>query len=314
MRTNGDRRTLRRLCLTLFALFTLLITWTQAREWQARDAPRETRLNGLIAKLEKGGVVKGNERQFDEIPASGMDFDWIEMEHGPFLLDKLRDTLAQYTHGYAKKSNGTLVITPVIRIPTDGFEIQHWMVKQLLNMGAVSLVFPRIETKQQAMKAVRYMRYPPQEGYPNPPEPRGERGASGGPPSLTNFWGALTLAEYVRRADLWPLYAEGELFAIMLIETAEGVKNLNEIMKVPGIGAVMIGPNDLAMSMGLGPAPFMSEAGKERHEQAIQTILRACLANNVVCGLPPAPQDVDMRISQGFRFILDVRRNRNAPE
>src|SRR2546430_13073564 len=119
------------------------------------------------------------------------------------------------------------------------------------------------------------MRHRPKEGYPNPVEPPGLRGdgdAMSRSP-ISSFWGRLSWPEYLRRSDVWPLYPEGELFAIIMIETQEGINNLNDILDVPGIGAIMIGPNDLSLSLGLGGNNYMTPAGKQRHEEAIQTIL-----------------------------------------
>ena len=63
-------------------------------------------------------------------------------------------------------------------------------------------------------------------------------------------WGITNTADYVRVADVWPLNPEGELFAMAKIESPEGVKNINEILDVPGLSGVIVGPGDLAMNSG----------------------------------------------------------------
>ena len=64
------------------------------------------------------------------------------------------------------------------------------------------------------------------------------------PPQLT--WVG---AEYVARADVWPLDPSAGLVAMIQIESARGIANLDEILDVPGIGAIFLGPTDLAKSM-----------------------------------------------------------------
>lgn len=284
----------------LLGLFALEGAWSQAAVQQsASGSPQKVRLSPMIDKLAQGGVVRGHERQLDDPARAGLDFDWIEMEHGPYLIDQVRAIFEQYSHG--KKPNGQLEMTPVVRIPTEGDEIVDWIPKQILDLGGLGIVFPFVETKEQATKAIGAMRFRHQDGFPNPLEPPGHRGyrhlSSG------RMWGPVSPADYIRRADLWPLNLEGELFAVIMIESPRGIANINEILDVPGIGALFIGPSDLSASMGLAPLP---PGGNPKHEAAIQTVLKACLAHKVVCGIPGnfGGKTAEQRIQEGFRFIL----------
>lgn len=65
---------------------------------------------------------------------------------------------------------------------------------------------------------------------------------------------------------------------MLQVETVEGVRNINDILSVPGIGVLFIGPNDLSYSLGVAD-------GAPEHEAAIQTVLKACLARNVPCAI-----------------------------
>ena len=102
----------------------------------------------------------------------------------------------------------------------EGDENVRFATKQVLDSGAFGVVFPRVETAEQAERAVRAMRYPPQRGEASP-EPAGRRGW--GPGRAALYWG-LAVADYARRADVWPLDPEGELFAMIMIESVEGVR------------------------------------------------------------------------------------------
>ena len=96
---------------------------------------------------------------------------------------------------------------------------------------------------------------------------------------------------------MWPLDPEGELLAMMFIESAEGAENIDEIITVPGLGAIFIGPSDLSTSMG-----YASPAAPQV-EEAIQRVLRACLDNDVPCAITTGPSSVQQRIEEGFSFV-----------
>ena len=244
-----------------------------------QDAPR---LNRVIEQVER-----------DEGAFTGEHWQFIDMEHGPYLLGRLQERLADL------KPDGTArpTQTPLVRIPMEGGEPVRFAVKQVLDMGAFGVVFPRVETREQAQRAVQAMRYPPQRGEAEP-EPPGLRGW--GPGRAARYWG-LPVPDYVPRADVWPLDPQGELLALIMIESAAGVANAEEIASVPGIGALFLGPADLAMSLGVGP-PGAEHAPET--EAAIQTVLRACLANDVVCGIAESRTRAARRIDEGFRVLL----------
>ncbi len=84
--------------------------------------------------------------------------------------------------------------------------------------------------------------------------------------------------------------------AIMLVETAEGLRNIDDIASIPGVGAIYIGPGDLASSLGVPPNAPETEA-------AVQTILKACKAHKVTCGITASAADVPRRIKEGFRIL-----------
>ena len=244
-----------------------------------QDAPR---LNRVIEQIERG-----------EAAMTGEHWQFIDMEHGPYLLDRLQERLtALKPDGAARPEQ-----TPLVRIPLEGSEPVRFAVKQVLDMGAFGVVFPRVETRDQAGRAVQAMRYPPQRGE-----------ADGGPPGLrgwgpgraARYWG-LSVPDYVPRADVWPLDSRGELLALIMIESAFGVENVEDIVSVPGVGALFIGPADLAMSLGVGP-PGAEHAPET--EEAIQKVLRACLDADVVCGIADSRARAEQRIAEGFRVLL----------
>lgn len=250
------------------------------------SAQAKSRLNPLIARLERG-----------EVAVTGQDWMFIDMEHGLYLVDRLEATLADL--GKRRKPDGRLDVAPIVRIPEDGDEPSRWSVKQVLDSGAFGIIFPHIENKEQAVRAIRNARYPPQKGTKYP-EPAGLRGFA--PGRAVRYWG-LSQPEYLQRADVWPLNPDGELFVMLMIENAEGVKNINDILSVPGIGAIFIGASDLGMSLGVGPA---SPLPPPETEAAIQKVLKACQARKVACAYPVlgGEAEVKKRTDEGFKVLM----------
>ena len=277
---------MKRACVLVLAIAALVFP----RPGVVSPAAQIRHLNPLIAKLASGGAA-----------VSGQDWQFIDLEHNPLDLTKLDGQIEEIMAAKSADGRIALKMAPIVRIPQDGDENFKWVVKQVLEIGAMGVVFPRVETKAQAELAVRTHRFKPLAGarYPNP---AGLRHVT--PNKAARRWG-LSIDDYIYKyADVWPLNPDGELFAMIMIESQEGVKNLEEILSVPGIGAIFIGPNDLSMSYGIGRRNRNPEAA----EKPIQTILAACKAHQVICGLATeggGPQAVQERIKQGFRVILD---------
>src|SRR5258708_2997720 len=100
----------------------------------------------------------------------------------------------------------------------------------------MGVMFNGVDKREQALVAVRNMRYP-QKRTSKYPEPKGLRGYA---PGMALWSWGVSDAEYERRADVWPLNPDGDLLAIMMIETTEGLKNADAIAAVPGVGAIFV--------------------------------------------------------------------------
>lgn len=166
----------------------------------------------------------------------------------------------------------------------------------IFDIGVMGFVFNTVETREQAEAAVKSMRYPPWKAFPNTHKgPEGIRGWS--PGTAVWAWG-IDIEEYRRRADVWPLNPDGDLMAIMIIETQTGVRNVDAIAQVPGVTALSAAAGgDLSSSYGV-------PANAPEVESARQSILRACLAHNVACWISPTGKaDQDRRLKEGWRMI-----------
>ena len=146
-------------------------------------------------------------------------FDWvvIDSEHAPNDLQTITSQL-QVLEG--KHSHA------VVRIPTGN----DWLVKQVLDAGAQTVLVPMVDTAEQAKALVRAMRYPP----------HGIRGAGAAGARASQF-GAIE--DYVQTAN-------DEVCLLVQVETRLGMENLDAILDVEGVDGVFIGPADLAADMG----------------------------------------------------------------
>ena len=226
--------------------------------------------------------------------SSGLDFLFIDMEHAPFDIERLRLFLLGMTDKRSIIEKGDLQpnVVPLVRIPAaGGAEELIAQAKQVLDVGVFGIFFPAVHTREQAELAVRATRYPQYNDAPDY-EPAGLRGRN--PSNAMWYWG---VRDYHAKADVWPLDPQGELLAMMFIESRAGVENIEEIITVPGLGGIFIGPSDLSTSMG-----YTSPAAPEV-EQAIQTVLGACLEHDVPCAITTGQGSVQQRIDQGFRFV-----------
>ena len=263
-------------------------------------------LNPAIAKLASGKTVYGvltqdlSRENARILGRRDTDFVYVDMEHSPLNMDALANFIAAMNDKAYTVKNGAQPRAAIIaRMPASAGENAAWQVKQALDIGVMGFVFNTVETCEQAEAAVKSMRYPPWKAFPNTHKgPAGVRGWS--PAAAVWAWGIDT-EEYRRRADVWPLNPEGDLMAIMIIETQTGVKNADAIAQVPGVtGLSAAAGGDLSSSYGVPTAA-------PEIESARQTILRACLKHEVLCWITATGKpDEERRLKEGWRMIRTV--------
>ena len=150
---------------------------------------------------------------------AGAGFDWvlIDAEHGPFDLRSVMSHL-QAIEPYP--------VSALVR-PVEGSTA---LIKQLLDIGAQTLLVPMVDSAEQAQQIVRAAKYPPQ----------GVRGLGTSMARAAN-WNRTP--DYLTKAN-------DEICVIVQIETLAGLENIESIVNVDGIDAVFIGPSDLSAAMG----------------------------------------------------------------
>ena len=216
------------------------------------DIPR---LNGIIAALENGGTAFTSFSPCDMASAqyfSASNYDGVvfEMEHNPWDITGLRDGLQYMLDPKRLAGTGSVAprCTPIVRIPPNGGEMSQWHAKQALDIGVYGVVWPHVNSVDQAYNAVAACRYPRPKDAAHF-EPEGIRGDS--PRRCARYWGIGDM-DYYTKADVWPLAPEGEVLVILMCEDVAAVENLPDILdQVPGIGVILIGEGDLSQELGV---------------------------------------------------------------
>jgi len=195
----------------------------------------------------------------------GLDWLCIDMQHG--LID-YETALAML------QAISTTSTTPVVRVPWNDQAI----IMKMLDAGAYGVIVPMVNSRADAEAATAACRYPPQ--------------------GIRSF-GPIR-AVYYAGFDYFA-YANREVCCIPQIETATAVENLDEILSVPGVDAVYVGPMDLSISLGLPP---QMDSEVPAYVEARQRILEACRQHGVVAGINSSTLSAPKRIAEGFRMVL----------
>jgi 4-hydroxy-2-oxoheptanedioate aldolase len=262
------------------------------------------RLNGVIKALEQGKAAFVGFAPVDIETASalgGSNFDGVafEMEHAPMSTPALRDALQYMLDRRQIVESGSLApkVTPMVRIPPNGGEMNQWIAKQVLDIGVFGIIFPHVSTVEEARNAVGACRYPRLPASPiyDPPGIRGDA-----PARAARYWG-LSQQDYYARADVWPLASQGEVLVIIQCEEMRAIENLPRMLReVKGIGVVLIGEGDLSQELG-HPRDYEHPVVAE----AINRILKICQDHGVPCGHPhPDAKNIERLIASGYRFLM----------
>lgn len=203
------------------------------------------------------------------LATAGFDFFILDTEHGPFSIETVQDM------ALASRGAG---INFFVRVPT---RFGHHNLSRPLDAGAEGLLIPQVETIEEVRNIVRATRY----------YPLGKRGmalrrapneyAKGNPRELTQL-------------------VNNEVLIILQIESKIAIDNLEELISIEGIDAVLIGPNDLSQDLGV--------PGEINHpivQEYIQKLAEKCNKVNFPWGIHlENPSDLIPWIEKGMRFIM----------
>jgi 2-dehydro-3-deoxyglucarate aldolase/4-hydroxy-2-oxoheptanedioate aldolase len=214
----------------------------------------------IVSETRTIGILK-------KFKAAGHDFLFLDMEHAMFDWE----TMVNLVQGALLAD-----IAPIVRVT----DLSYQLVARAMDTGAMGVILPRVETREQVEQAVSFAKYPP----------LGRRGAGGD--ARTGF---VTMG--VKEAVDW---ANAETMVVVQIESLAGVDVIDEIASVPGLDVVCIGPQDLSISMGLH--------GQFTHPDfvaTLQKVVDACNKHGVATGMVER-QAESHRVwyEMGMRFLV----------
>jgi len=161
-----------------------------------------------------------------------------------------------------------------------------------LNMGVTGIMFVSAESAEEVKTGLNAMRFKSKGGT------RSED--VGGAPA---FWG-MSEKDYKEKADLWPLNPNGELVNWTIVESKAGLEKVREIAAVKGIGVLWPGAGTLRGIFSTQQPDGTRKLDEAAWEASIQKVLAACKEFNVPCGYPASPNDIEMRMKQGFSVFV----------
>ncbi len=192
-----------------------------------------------------------------------LGYDWalFDTEHSPLDIAAVQNLMQAMS--FSKTA-------PIVRVAWN----DAVLMKRALDIGAYGIIVPWVNSKEDALRAVQAIRYPPE----------GIRG-----------WGP-------RRAALadpdYTATANEEIFLGVQIETQTAIDNVDEILSVPGVDAAFIGPFDLSMSLGV-----FGQWTSTKFGSTVKRILNSSLKHRVTPGVL-APVEWQKRLKEGFRMLL----------
>ncbi len=214
-------------------------------------------------ELTLGGWITNPSTINAEIMGSaGLEYVAIDTQHGAIDYTTMLPLLQVLAIGSS---------TPMVRVPS----CDSVYIGKALDAGARAVIVPMVNDRATCEQALSYARY----------APGGVR--SYGP----------TRAILIEGDDYFEQAAE-QISVIPMIETAEALGKIDEILSVSGVEAIYVGPADLSISLGLPPRP-----DSPRLDEALNLIVDACSRHGVVPGVHASASLCAKRVEQGFRMI-----------
>jgi len=213
------------------------------------------RINTVKQALKEGKAQFGCNTSMlrsPEVPrilaAAGLHWSYLDSEHGGFDLETLQDLI---------RAANEAGLCPIVRVA----DLQYPLVARALDCGAQGVLFPRVESPELLERAISWTRFPPE----------GVRGY-GLQPTHVGY-------EAVGMPDIIA-HSNANTMVVLQIETKTALERIDELLSVPKIDAVMIGPADLSISLGV--------AGQFEHPTlvaAIEKIRDACIRHGIAPGI-----------------------------
>lgn len=212
-------------------------------------------------------ITIGHPAVIDIMASAGFDWLVIDMEHTSIDLTTAHNLISTI------QANG---MKALVRVSKN----EEVIIKRILDIGADGIVVPMIKSKQDAMEAISYAKYPP----------IGNRGV-----------GLFRAQKYGIGFEDYKKWVNDELVIIAQIEHYKAVENIEEIILTEGIDGVIIGPYDLSGSLG-----YPGEYHRDDVKDGINKVLRVCNEYNIPSGfhvIESDPEKLQEKIADGCTFL-----------
>lgn len=231
--------------------------------FQGIDIFRQRLIEGEILL---GSGIGLTDPQVSEALADSVDFLWIDLEHTPMSPEAMR------AHLMAARGRQRAM---VVRLPGSDTAF----IKPVLDAGAPGIVVPQVTSVDEVRRIIDDCRYPPV----------GRRG-----------FGPLVASDYGRMGDDYVATANRSVFVSVMIECTEAVDVIDDIVALPGLDSVVLGPYDLSGSFGV--------LGQVHHADvvaAMERVISAARARSmpVGSGMPADPEFAVLQAARGVQWM-----------
>ena len=212
-------------------------------------------------------IMIGHPMSVEVMALAGFEWLVVDMEHTSIDINTAKNLIITIQANNLKA---------LVRVSKN----EEVIIKQVLDMGADGIIVPMVNSKEDAINAVEFSKYPP----------IGKRGV-----------GLYRATGYGTKFQEYKKWVDEELVIIAQIEHIDAVKNIDAILKVEGIDGTIIGPYDLSGSMG-----FPGEFEREDVKAAVEQVLQKCKARNIPSGfhvVDTDPKKLQEKIDQGCTFL-----------
>ncbi|MYD44327.1 MAG: 2,4-dihydroxyhept-2-ene-1,7-dioic acid aldolase [Gammaproteobacteria bacterium] len=212
-----------------------------------------------------GWLSIGNAYTAETMASLGFDWLCVDLQHGMLSYDDLKYMLPAISNYDA---------VPMVRVPWN----EPYEIMKALDAGAYGVIVPMVNNRAEAELAVDSCRYPP-DGH--------------------RSFGPIRAAMYGGRG--YAREANQHIACVVMVETADGIENLDEIASTPGLDGIYIGPSDLGFALGLSPTTGSQD---EKHIETVEKIRLTCKEHGIAAGIHTGSLEATQRyLGQGFNLV-----------